>query len=88
MRGDMLVNRQRLMAQAVFALADHIEQSTGYNLKPLRFTDLPTGAALPTGALACINDSTANTWGSIVAGGGGFTVLAFFNGTNWTVAGR
>jgi hypothetical protein len=33
-----------------------------------------------------VTDSTVNTWGAVVAGGGGFTVGAFFNGTNWTVA--
>ncbi len=51
-----------------------------------------TFAGLPTpvkGMLATVTDATVNTWGSlIVAGGGANNVLAFYNGANWTVAGR
>jgi len=39
------------------------------------------------GALACVTNSNTNVFGAAIAGGGGFTVLAFFNGANWTVAG-
>jgi len=48
------------------------------------YASLPTGVA---GMTAYVTDSTVNTWGSTVAGGGANKVLAFFNGTNWTVAG-
>ena len=84
MRGDAIVNRQRLMAQAVFAIADHIEKATGYCFDPVTFANLPPSY---TGSVACISDSTVNTWGSIIAGGGTFTVLAFYNGTSWKVIG-
>ncbi len=48
-------------------------------------------ASLPTGVLgmiATINDSDTDTWGATIGGAGLFTVLAFFNGTNWTVIGK
>jgi hypothetical protein len=85
MRGDALINRQRLMAQAVFALADHIENATGYALTPITFASLPGNVG---GMIACIKDSTVNSWGSVIAGGGSFTVLAFCNGSHWTVIGQ
>lgn len=50
-----------------------------------KFANLPTGVV---GMKALITDSTVNTWGTIIAGGGANTVLAFFNGTNWTVFGK
>lgn len=83
MRGDALIARQRMMAQAVFALADHINQATGYAFVPTPLANLPS--PITAGSIACISDSTVNTWGSVIAGGGTHTVMAFYNGTNWTV---
>jgi hypothetical protein len=37
------------------------------------------------GYLVQISDSTVNTPGAVIAGGGTFTVLARWNGTNWIV---
>lgn len=37
--------------------------------------------------LAVFTDSTVNAWGAAVAGGGAFTVLAWYNGASWTVIG-
>lgn len=48
------------------------------------FADLP---ATPGNVIWKITDSTVNTWGSVISGGGGNEVLAWFNGTNWTVIG-
>lgn len=39
------------------------------------------------GQLAVVSDSSVNTWGATVSGGGAFSVLAWYNGTNWTVLG-
>lgn len=39
------------------------------------------------GMIICVTDSTVNTFGATVAGGGGNSVLAWYNGTNWTVIG-
>jgi hypothetical protein len=38
--------------------------------------------------IAAINNSTTNVWGAVIAGGGANSVLAFYNGTNWTVIGK
>jgi hypothetical protein len=84
-RTDHLVHNQLLLAQALDSLADHIANSTGYALTPVTFANLP---ASPTrGMLAVITNSTVNTWGSTVAGGGANVVLCWYNGTNWTVIG-
>ena len=55
-----------------------------FNLAPTAYASLPTGAE---GDLACVTDSNTATWGATIAGGGANNVLAYFNGTNWTVAG-
>lgn len=54
-------------------------------LSAIAFASLPTGVA---GMLAHVSDSSTNTWGATISGGGANTVLAFFNGTNWTVMGK
>jgi hypothetical protein len=48
------------------------------------FASLPTGT---TGTIACVTDSTTATFGAVIAGGGFNTVLAWYNGTSWTVIG-
>lgn len=55
-------------------------QSTG-----VAFASLPTGVA---GMMMYVSDSNTNTWGATVAGGGANKVLAFYNGSAWTVAGK
>lgn len=85
MRTDALVGTQLLMAQAVHALAEHVGATTGSHLVPVAFSDLP--APPVAGMVSCISDSTVNTWRGVIAGGGTFTVLGFYNGTNWTVFG-
>jgi hypothetical protein len=39
------------------------------------------------GQISCFSDSTVNTFGSIVAGSGTHLVLAWYDGTNWSVIG-
>lgn len=55
-------------------------------LAPLAFASLP--ASPVEGMMAWVNDSNTATWGATVAGGGADKVLAVYNGTNWTVAGK
>jgi hypothetical protein len=50
-----------------------------------RLDAMASGAANTIGNLATIRDSTTNTPGAIIAGGGTFNVLARWNGTNWIV---
>lgn len=44
-------------------------------------------AGIP-GRLAVVTDANATTWGSTVSGGGANTVLAWDNGSNWTIIGK
>ena len=50
------------------------------------FANLP--AAPVAGMVYTVTDSTVNTWGTAIAGGGANTVLAFYNGAAWTVAAK
>lgn len=52
-------------------------------LNGILFANLP---ASPTaGMVRTITDSNTIVWGATIAGGGANTVLAFYDGTNWTV---
>lgn len=53
-------------------------------LGAVAFASLPTGVA---GMYAYVTDSNTTTWGATIAGSSTNKVLAFYNGTNWTVAG-
>jgi len=52
---------------------------------PVPFAGLPSDPTIGTRRI--ITDSNTTTWGATVAAGGSDTVLAWFNGTNWTVIG-
>jgi len=81
MRADHVVESQRLMAQTIGALAEHIAASTGYQLTGITYDLRPQTAKV--GMIQCFTDSTVTT--GIVAGGGTNVVLAWFNGTGWKV---
>lgn len=55
---------------------------------PQLVSALPACSASTEGELATVIDSTTTTWGAMIAGKGSSVVLAFCDGTNWTVAGR
>ena len=86
MRGAALIETQRLMAQSIGALADHIEQSTGYQLTPVTYAQLPSPAK--AGMIAWITDASliAGGGGSVVAGGGTRSAFVAFDGDNWIVS--
>ena len=52
------------------------------------FASLPTCNSTNEGMVRGVNNSNTNVWGATIAGGGSNHVLAFCNGTNWTVAGK
>jgi len=54
-------------------------------VEPLTFATLPTPIA---GMLGYITDCNTTTWGATAAGGGSNKVLIWYNGANWTVAGK
>jgi hypothetical protein len=55
---------------------------------PQKFAALSACTRTLQGAYATVADSTTNTWGATVTGGGSDAVLAFCDGTNWTVYGK
>ena len=58
------------------------------SLTPQAFSALTACAAGLEGSVQPVNDSTTAVWGETVTGGGANKVLAYCNGTNWTVAAK
>lgn len=66
-------------------------QATGVplQLKPVGFATLPACSATYEGSQAAVSDANVGTWGTtITAGSSTNHVLAYCDGTNWTVAGK
>ena len=87
----------QIEAEAVGATAGSVLTATAggftFQLPAPYIAPQYTFATLPAspfvGETAVVTDATVNTWGTAVTvGGGGDKVLAFFNGTNWTVAAK
>jgi hypothetical protein len=55
------------------------------SLRPQTFASLPAASPRLLGTTACVSDSTTAKWGATITGGGSHGVMAFCNGTNWTV---
>lgn len=100
MRTDAIVRTQLMLSQAINSLADDVANAVTFTIATLASTTVNTTtlklaqvafASLPAspvvGMLACVNNSNTAVWGATIAGGGANKVLAFYNGTNWTVAG-
>jgi hypothetical protein len=52
------------------------------------FSTLASCSSGLEGSLKHVTDSTTNTWGGTISGSGSDHVLAYCDGTNWTVAGK
>lgn len=52
------------------------------------FSLIPACGSITEGALQPITDSTTNTWGGVIGGGGIFHVMGFCDGVNWSVMGK
>jgi len=52
------------------------------------YSALPRCAVRTEGEIATVTDSTTNTWGASISGRGSNVVLAFCDGSHWTVAGK
>jgi hypothetical protein len=61
-----------------------VSASRGF-LSPGIFSALPACASGTEGTLAAVTDSTTATYGATITGSGTNHVLAYCNGTNWTV---
>lgn len=57
-------------------------------LGPVTFGNLPICASGSEGSVNPLTDSTTLTWGATITGGGASHVLAYCDGTNWTVAAK
>jgi hypothetical protein len=57
-------------------------------LTPSVFSALPACAPGTEGTQGAVTDSTTNTWGAVITGSGSNHVLAYCDGTSWTVAGK
>ncbi len=55
---------------------------------PVTVSSLPACSSSIEGSRGAVSDSTTNTWGATVTGGGSDHVLAYCDGTNWTVAAK
>ena len=65
-----------------------LAMTTEGSISPMTFASLPTCASAFEGSMRSVNDSTTNTWGATITGGSTNHVLAYCDGTNWTVAGK
>ena len=54
---------------------------------PTTFANLPAASAIYEGITRAVTDSTTAAWGATITGGGTHHVLAYCNGSAWTVAG-
>ena len=53
-----------------------------------KYSSLPACGSDTEGSTGAVTDSTTNTWGATITGGGSYHVLAYCDGTNWTVAAK
>ncbi len=60
----------------------------GLRTAPFTFTNLAACASGIEGTMVAVSDSTTATWGATITGSGTNHVLAYCDGTNWTVAGK
>jgi hypothetical protein len=60
---------------------------TAFKITPGLFSALPTCNSGNEGEQGAVTDSMTNTWGATITGSGTDHVLAYCDGTNWTVAG-
>jgi len=57
----------------------------GMKVGAFTFSSLPACGGSLEGAFRAVTDSTTNTWGATITGGGANHVLAYCDGTSWTV---
>jgi len=85
-----LVNGNLPVASSTRAQTDSgIAAASGHlTLKAGLFSALPACAGGTEGTEGAVTDSMTNTWGATITGSGSDHVLAYCDGTNWTVAGK
>ena len=76
------------LALGVSTAAEIVLTPNAVTLKKLPFGSLPTCAAGTEGTIMPVTDSNTITWGATIAGSSTNHVLAYCDGTNWTVAAK
>jgi hypothetical protein len=59
-----------------------------FQMTPNTFAGLAACSSATQGRTAAVTDSTTNTWGATITGSGSDSVMAYCDGTNWTVAAK
>lgn len=78
-----------LILQPALGVAYSINNSAGgIGMPKGAFSGLTACSGTNEGTIAAVTDSTTNTWGATITGAGANHVLAYCDGTNWTVAGK
>jgi hypothetical protein len=70
------------------ATNDGVNEAALTVMTPTTFSGLVTCNSANEGRMRPVTDSTVNTWGSTIAGGGTNHVLAYCNSSAWTVAAK
>ncbi len=65
-----------------------VNATAGFKSGTSTFSGLAACGGSTEGRMAAITDSTTNIWGATITGGGSNHVLAYCDGTNWTVAAK
>lgn len=73
---------------AAIALTPGVTTDVLIHPSGVAFAALPACSASYAGATVPVNNSTTAVWGATITGGGANFVMAFCNGTNWTVMGK
>ena len=76
------------IAISIATLVQVVKQIDAGRSNPVAFSTLPAAAASLEGLRYPVNDSTTAVWGATITGGGANHVLAYCNGTAWTVAAK
>lgn len=85
-RGEIVTPSRYATADLIALFQTLIAQGARSTPKILLFATLPV---LPyIGQPVWITDSTTNTWGATIAGGGANEVLGVWTGVTWTVMGK
>ena len=81
-------NPAKLAVRTADNLGDAALTAKSFQSRSAAFSTLPACDGETEGQMAAINDSSTNIWGTAVSGGGGNHVLAYCDGTDWTVAAK
>ena len=80
-----LLNTLRLYFNTIDNFTQQITDQSVGRTRPTTYALLPSASISGMGSFAFISDSTVNTFGTVVAGGGSYAVPVYSDGTNWRV---